>query len=71
MEISKKEDVVTCFYCEHHDLPYINETEDIFKKNKGICSFKNIIRYSSDSICNSFVLKSGFYTKKWYPGKKE
>ena len=71
MEILKKENVVTCFYCEYHELLYTNDDKvSIFDKSKGICHMKNIDRRSHDDICNSFVLRAGIYTQKWYPGKK-
>ena len=62
--------IVTCFYCEYHELLYTNEDASIFEKSIGFCHLKNSDRLAYDDICNSFVLKASMYTQKWYPGKK-
>lgn len=66
----KKQNVVTCFYCEYHELLYTNDDASFFDKDKGVCHLKNINRLANDSICDCFILKPGIYTQKWYPGKK-
>ena len=67
--IETEGNVVTCAYCEYFKRFDLSDTTDFFEGLKGRCLKKNDIRHINERICESFVLKSGLYTKKQYPKK--
>lgn len=67
--VIKKVNSCPCAYCEYFKL--VEYEKGYLNIQKGICRKHDIIRELYDEICEDFILKSGIYTEKWYPNKKE
>lgn len=61
--------IVTCYYCEHHNFHALNKNRNFVPCDSGFCCFKNAERRGDMEVCIFFKLKQGFHTNKWYPGK--
>ena len=65
----KQENACPCAYCEYFKLVEYKKDYSIIQK--GICRKHDLLREPCDELCEDFILKSGVYTKKWYPNKKD
>ncbi len=64
----KRKDACKCVYCKHYFA--VQYENDYFVIDRGICKKYDILRKPEGNICDNFTLKSGIYTKKWYPNKE-
>lgn len=64
----EERNVVTCGYCEQMVyFQYDEKSRD--RMPPFFCEVAQCARYYDDPICARFVLRSGVYTQRWYPGK--
>lgn len=61
---------VTCWYCEHYNILYKLFVTNYVDSGLGECTKSRSCCGREDEICESFKLREGLYTLKWYPGKK-
>ena len=60
---------VTCWYCEHYDILYRMFFKNYLDSDLGLCTKKKECRARDREICESFKLRQGLHTLKWYPNK--
>ena len=62
---------VTCFYCEYFECLYQFKYPKYTMVLYGLCNKKKTCRSRNAHICDSFKLRQGLHTRKWYPNKQE
>ena len=60
---------VTCWYCEHYDILYRMFVKNYVDSDLGLCNKKKECCARDKEICDSFKLRQGLHTLKWYPNK--